>query len=183
MYVPRLCARSKTHALPLSSPRASSLTLIPSPQPQLSGDRIPSPCRIINDCLLPTPSGLGHLRLTSRVIHQDGVAGLYVASKPLPACVTDQLPSDNPFSKRETHSSSSILTYKILTLLSWLLSLVVSVYYTVHEPHDGFSLRNRVWDQNYLYPSAFTMNHVLADIFWFVDPLQPAPESFVLTNA
>ncbi|KAF4513696.1 hypothetical protein G6O67_000937 [Ophiocordyceps sinensis] len=72
----------------------------------------------------------------------------------------------NPFGKRETHSSRSILTYKILTLLSWLLAVVVSVYYTVHEPHDGFTIRNRLWDQNYLYPSAFTMNHVLADIYW-----------------
>ncbi|KJZ79788.1 hypothetical protein HIM_00502 [Hirsutella minnesotensis 3608] len=74
----------------------------------------------------------------------------------------------NPFSKRETHSSSSILTYKVLTLLSWLLSVVVSVYYVTHEPHDGFTIRNRIWDQNYLYPSAFTMNHVLADIYWVV---------------
>ncbi|RDA95142.1 hypothetical protein CP533_1821 [Ophiocordyceps camponoti-saundersi (nom. inval.)] len=74
----------------------------------------------------------------------------------------------NPFSKRESHSAGSILTYKILTLVSWILSVVVSVYYTVHEPHDGFNIRNRIWDQNYLYPSAFTMNHVIADIYWIV---------------
>ncbi|RFU77940.1 atp synthase f0 [Trichoderma arundinaceum] len=74
----------------------------------------------------------------------------------------------NPFSKRETHSRGSIVTYKVLTLLSWLLSIVVTVYYTVDEPHDGFTIRRRIWDQNYLYPSAFTMNHIIAEIYWVV---------------
>jgi hypothetical protein len=82
-------------------------------------------------------------------------------------------PADNPFSKRETHSRGSIVTYKILTLLSWLLSVVVSVYFTVHEPHDAFTVRRRIWDQNYLYPSAFTMNHILADIYWYASSSLP----------
>ncbi|GJN67043.1 ATP synthase F0 [Purpureocillium lilacinum] len=72
----------------------------------------------------------------------------------------------NPFTKRESHTSGSITTYKILTLLTWLLSVVVSVYYTIHKPHDGFTIRKRIWDQNYLYPSAFTMNHILGDVYW-----------------
>jgi hypothetical protein len=72
----------------------------------------------------------------------------------------------NPFSKRESHSSGQLTTYKILTLLTWALSVAVSVYYTVHEPHDGFTIRKRIWDQNYLYPSAFTMNSIIASIFW-----------------
>jgi hypothetical protein len=81
---------------------------------------------------------------------------------------------DNPFAKRESHGANSILTYKILTLVSWLLSVVVSVYYTTNEPHDGFTIRKRIWDQNYLYPSAFTMNSTLADIFWYAS-LPPCP--------
>jgi hypothetical protein len=74
----------------------------------------------------------------------------------------------NPFARRETHGAGSILTYKILTVLSWLLSVVTSVYYTTNEPHDGFTIRKRIWDQNYLYPSAFTMNSTMADVFWVV---------------
>jgi len=74
----------------------------------------------------------------------------------------------NPFAKKEAHGNGSILTYKILTVLSWLLSVVVSVYYTTNEPHDGFTIRKRIWDQNYLYPSAFTMNSIIADVFWVV---------------
>jgi hypothetical protein len=74
--------------------------------------------------------------------------------------------ADNPFSKRESHSSSSVITYKILTLLTWILSVVVTVYYSVHEPHDGFTIRKRIWDQNYLYPTAFTQNSIITSIFW-----------------
>ncbi|KAL7789555.1 hypothetical protein V8C37DRAFT_386290 [Trichoderma ceciliae] len=74
----------------------------------------------------------------------------------------------NPFSKRESHSHGSIVAYKVLTLLSWLLSIIVTVYYTVDEPHNGFTIRRRIWDQNYLYPSAFTMNHIIAEVYWVV---------------
>ncbi|KAG8418599.1 hypothetical protein J3459_012204 [Metarhizium acridum] len=74
----------------------------------------------------------------------------------------------NPFSRRETHSSGSILTYKLLTLLTWLLSVIVTVYYAVNEPKDGYNIRRRIWDQNNLIRTAFTMNPVLGDIFWIV---------------
>jgi hypothetical protein len=78
----------------------------------------------------------------------------------------DRFHNINPFAKRETHTSGSITTYKVLTLLSWLLSVVVSVYYVTNEPHDGYTIRRRIWDQNYLYRTAFTMNAVIADIYW-----------------
>ncbi|KAI9896990.1 hypothetical protein N3K66_008012 [Trichothecium roseum] len=74
----------------------------------------------------------------------------------------------NPFSKRESHTATAMTAYKVLTLLTWALSVIVSVYYTVHAPHDGFTIRKRIWDQNYLYPTAFTMNSVIASIYWIV---------------
>ncbi|KAG6014417.1 hypothetical protein E4U43_006560 [Claviceps pusilla] len=76
----------------------------------------------------------------------------------------------NPFSRRESHSGSSIVTYKVLTLLTWLLSVIVSVYYVLNAPKDGFTIRRRIWDQNDLYPTAFTMSPVLGDIYWYVLP-------------
>ena len=76
--------------------------------------------------------------------------------------------TDNPFSKRESYANSTILTYKILTILTWLLSVIVSVYYTLNAPHDGHHIRRRIWDQNTLYPTAFTMNSIIADIYWYV---------------
>jgi hypothetical protein len=74
----------------------------------------------------------------------------------------------NPFSKRESHGSASITTYKVLTLLTWLLSVVVTVYYNVHAPKDGHTIRKRIRDQNDLYPTAFSMNHIIVDIYWIV---------------
>ena len=57
-------------------------------------------------------------------------------------------------------------TVKVLTTLSWLLSLVVSAYYVFHAPNDGFKIRKNIWDQNYLYPTAFTLNSVIVNIYW-----------------
>jgi hypothetical protein len=74
----------------------------------------------------------------------------------------------NPFSHRESHSSGSIFTYKLLTLLSWLLSVVSSVYYVLNEPKDGFTIRRRIWDQNNLYRTAFTMNPIMGDVYWVI---------------
>jgi hypothetical protein len=63
-----------------------------------------------------------------------------------------------------------VTIYKTLTILTWALSVFVSVYYTIHSPHDGFTIRKRIWDQNDLYPSAFTMNSVIASIYWYYTP-------------
>jgi len=76
----------------------------------------------------------------------------------------------NPLARRDTHSHGSILTYKILTLLTWLVSVVVSVYYSVYVPrgHDGIIRRRIIWDWNDLYRTAFTLNHIIAEIYWVV---------------
>ncbi|KAI1845791.1 hypothetical protein JX266_008156 [Neoarthrinium moseri] len=74
----------------------------------------------------------------------------------------------NPFAKRDSHSKNSILTYKILTIVTWLLSIIVSFYYTFNRPHDGAWQWHTIWEQNDLYPTAFRMNHVIASIYWIV---------------
>ncbi|KAK8147788.1 hypothetical protein MY1884_001411 [Beauveria asiatica] len=65
----------------------------------------------------------------------------------------------NPFSRRESHSTAAVTTYKVLTLVTWALSVFVSVWYTYH---------GHIWDINYHHRSAFTMNSVIASIFWIV---------------
>lgn len=74
----------------------------------------------------------------------------------------------NPFSKRDTHTKNTVITYKILTTVTWLLSIVVSFYYTFHKPHDGVWFRRRIWGQNDAYYTAFRMNHIIASIYWLV---------------
>lgn len=71
----------------------------------------------------------------------------------------------NPFSKKESHSPNAIITYKVLTLLTWLLSVVVSVYYSVESPADDLKHGRTIAGQNYLNPSGFTLNFPLVDLY------------------
>jgi len=68
----------------------------------------------------------------------------------------------NPFSQKESHTSKEIITYKVLTILSWLLSVVVSVYYTIHSPADEWLT---VPGRNLVNPSGFTLNPPLVFVY------------------
>lgn len=74
----------------------------------------------------------------------------------------------NPFSRRETHSHGSVLAYKIFALLTWLASVIVSVYYSSGWHNNKVGFHRVIWDLNDLHRTAFTMNHVLAEIYWVV---------------
>ncbi|KAL2176792.1 uncharacterized protein P884DRAFT_330089 [Thermothelomyces heterothallicus CBS 202.75] len=74
----------------------------------------------------------------------------------------------NPFAKRESHSARSIVWYKVLTLITWLLSVVVTVYYTLEPPQDGKYHRGTIWHQNHRHPSGFSLNPVITSIYWIV---------------
>jgi hypothetical protein len=74
----------------------------------------------------------------------------------------------NPFARREEHTRQSITAYKILTILSWLLAVIPSLYYTFDDPRDGHSIRKRLWDINLLYPTAFTLNPIITTIYWLL---------------
>ncbi|KAH7030907.1 uncharacterized protein B0I36DRAFT_362708 [Microdochium trichocladiopsis] len=72
----------------------------------------------------------------------------------------------NPFAKRDEHSKNTIITYKLLTIITWLLSVVVSFEYTINDPHDGPYHRRSIWRQNDHYLTAFRMNHIITTIYW-----------------
>jgi hypothetical protein len=74
--------------------------------------------------------------------------------------------SINPFAKRESHSKNTVITYKVLTIVTWLLAIIVSFYYTFNSPDDGVWHRRRIWKQNDHYHTAFRMNHIIASIYW-----------------
>jgi hypothetical protein len=82
--------------------------------------------------------------------------------------MTDGFHRVNPFAKRDSHSNGAINTYRILTIISWLMAVVSSVYFSTwqHTNHDGTIIRQGIWDLNRLYPSAFTMNSTIVEIFW-----------------
>jgi len=75
----------------------------------------------------------------------------------------------NPFARRESHSAQSIWVYRILTILSWLLVLVATFYYTFHRPLDDKKTgRHTIWEVNRLYPTPFAQNAVITSIYWVV---------------
>ncbi|KAI1436142.1 DUF1774-domain-containing protein [Xylaria sp. CBS 124048] len=80
----------------------------------------------------------------------------------------DRVKQYNPFAKREAHSQQSVATYKILTTVTWLLSVVVSFYYTFNSPDDGVWERRAIWNQNAHFRTAFRMNHIIASVYWVV---------------
>ncbi|PNY28435.1 DUF1774-domain-containing protein [Tolypocladium capitatum] len=133
---------------------ASSPPRLPLPPPPREARRHQSPT-----CTLRRADHAG------RFCRRHRVRGPVAATATTTATMV-QWHSYNPFAKRESHSAVSIRRYRALTLLSWALSVVSSVYYTVHEPHDGYTIRRRIWDQNYLYPSAFTMHHIVGEVYW-----------------
>lgn len=80
----------------------------------------------------------------------------------------DRLHRINPFTKRETHDARAILWYKILTVLTWILAVGSSVYYTFHAPKDDVLARRTIWGQNKHHHTAFALNSCIASIYWIV---------------
>ncbi|KIV85975.1 hypothetical protein PV11_01620 [Exophiala sideris] len=76
----------------------------------------------------------------------------------------------NPFAKREEHSQRSLLAYKILTILSWLLLVVVGAYYTFQSPEDCHHNQHchTIWGQNNHTRTPFSLNSVVTSIYWIV---------------
>jgi hypothetical protein len=77
--------------------------------------------------------------------------------------------SFNPFAKREAHGPASVILYKALTFLTWLLLLVTSFYYTFNAPQDDKRIgRHRIWEVNTLYPTGFAMSSIITSIYWII---------------
>lgn len=84
----------------------------------------------------------------------------------------------NPFARRDSHSSGSVTTYKVLTVLTWLLSVVVTTYYSFDSHWTGVQHRRTIWDQNYLWYSGFTLNQIITSLYWYY----PTSGLFVLPS-
>jgi hypothetical protein len=73
----------------------------------------------------------------------------------------------NPFAHRESHNAQAVWTYKICSILSWLLNVIVSIYYTYGIPHDGdLSKARTIWDQNKHYKTPFSLNPLITSLYW-----------------
>lgn len=69
----------------------------------------------------------------------------------------------NPFAKRESHSKQHLLVYKVLTILTWLLVVLVSIGCSIKADD-----RRTIWGQNKANPTPFSLNPFITDIYWRV---------------
>jgi len=74
----------------------------------------------------------------------------------------------NPFTKRDSHDARAVLIYKFLTFVTWVLSVVTTVYYTFNIPHDDHLPRRTIWGQNRHFHTAFALNSLIASIYWII---------------
>ncbi len=72
----------------------------------------------------------------------------------------------NPFAKRDSHERWEVLTYKVFTILSWLLVVITSIYYSIHAPHDDKYKGRNIWSQNAHHPTPFSLNNAIVGIYW-----------------
>jgi len=73
----------------------------------------------------------------------------------------------NPFARRDSHPVQAIWTYKICTVLSWLVLVVASFYYTFNAPQDDKKHgRNTIWGHNSVHGTPFAMNAFIASLYW-----------------
>jgi len=73
----------------------------------------------------------------------------------------------NPFSRRESHNVQAVWTYKVLSIITWLLSVLVSIYYTFGMPMDDKKhWRNTIWGHNAAYPTGFALNALITSLYW-----------------
>ena len=77
---------------------------------------------------------------------------------------------DNPFAKRSQFSNTNLLAYKILTIGSWLLLVIVGVIYSVSRPNDCHHKHHchTIWGQNSRMETPFHLSAVVTSIYWVV---------------
>ncbi|KAI9765329.1 MAG: hypothetical protein M1835_007421, partial [Candelina submexicana] len=80
----------------------------------------------------------------------------------------DTVQKANPFAKRESHGQRQLIAYRILTVVSWLLIVITSVYYTFNAPKDGKYHRETIWGQNRAHPTPFSLNKAITSVYWIV---------------
>jgi len=73
----------------------------------------------------------------------------------------------NPFARRESYPVQAVWTYKLLSIISWLVVVVTSVNYSFLGPEDDKEEgRHTIWEVNRLYFTPFALNATILAIYW-----------------
>ncbi|KAL2866864.1 DUF1774 domain-containing protein [Aspergillus lucknowensis] len=73
----------------------------------------------------------------------------------------------NPFARRESHGAYSLATYRFLAPLSWVLVVVIGIFYTVRTP-DDVSNSHTIWDNFLLRITPFSVQLTVTQLFWIL---------------
>jgi Fungal protein of unknown function (DUF1774) len=67
-------------------------------------------------------------------------------------------------------SNNLVLFYRIVTPITWLLTVITSAYYTFRRPHEGGHQhdRHRIWRQNDLHHTPFSLNSIVISVYWII---------------
>jgi len=71
----------------------------------------------------------------------------------------------NPFARDVEGTRRNITAYRILTLVSWILQFVTTLYYMNHVPTDGTTGHHHLFGYR---ATPFTLSHVFVGIYWIV---------------
>ncbi|KKY26253.1 putative atp synthase f0 [Phaeomoniella chlamydospora] len=75
----------------------------------------------------------------------------------------------NPFAKRSEFNSKSLYAYKILTIITWLLVIIVGILHTFWAPDAGKGPhKHTIWGQNRHFRTPFGLNVLVTSIYWIV---------------
>ncbi|BCR99074.1 DUF1774 domain-containing protein [Aspergillus luchuensis] len=72
----------------------------------------------------------------------------------------------NPFARRESHDRFSLGTYRVLVPLSWLLVVVVGIYYSSHAPDVKHG--HTIWKQANKHITPFSLSTVISGVYWII---------------
>ncbi|KAK8210119.1 hypothetical protein M8818_003606 [Zalaria obscura] len=82
--------------------------------------------------------------------------------------VHEAVHSINPFMNRSEYPRPSLISYRVLTALSWLLVVITSIYYDLRRPTEGAHHRSTIWGQNHRRHTPFAMNPIITSLYWLV---------------
>lgn len=109
-------------------------------------------------------SVLSHLKQTLWLFVSNIIAHIIIWSISSPRSYANGI--DNPFAKRESHGRYSLTTYRVLVPLTWLLVVVVGVYYTMHSP-DDVKHGHKIFKQGNKHITPFSLNTTITEIYWY----------------
>jgi len=71
------------------------------------------------------------------------------------------------FAEQENHEVQAVWTYKAMTMVTWLGTVLVSIYYTFGMPDRVREQGGKtIWDLNQTYHTLFAFNAVIIAIYW-----------------